>query len=319
MSDTIEPLIRIENLVKTFAAPGRRRVHAVNGISFDIRVGETFSLVGESGCGKSTTGRLIDHLIAPDSGSIYFQSRDITQLSDKQMRPLRAEMQMIFQDPNMSLNPRMRVEDAVAEPLRVHTDMNASARLKAARELLGIVGLSEKHAQRWPHEFSGGQRQRIGIARALTVHPKLIIADEPVSSLDVSIQAQVLGLMQRLQKEFALTYLFISHDLSVVEMISDRIGVMYLGYLVEVATSRSLYAHPTHPYTQALLSAVPIPDPDAERSRVFLEGELPSAVNLPTGCPFVTRCPKKTDICAEKLPEMRNIAPGHSAACHHAG
>ncbi len=318
----MKPLVTVKNVVKKFPAGkslfGKARfVHAVNDISFEIYPGETFSVVGESGCGKSTTGRLINRLMKPDSGEITFDDLNISNLSEREVRPLRKDMQMIFQDPSGSLNPRMRVEELVAEPLLVHTKMSSKERLQAARELLKIVGLNEKHARRWPHEFSGGQRQRIGIARALTVRPKLIIADEPVSSLDVSIQAQVLNLMQQLQKDYALTYLFISHDLSVVEMISDRIAVMYLGSIVEMAPKEMLYKNPMHPYTKALLSAVPIPDPTRQSERKILQGDIPSTVNLPVGCPFQTRCPKCADNCkAYKIPSFEP-EPGHFVACLH--
>ncbi|HBC26800.1 MAG TPA: dipeptide/oligopeptide/nickel ABC transporter ATP-binding protein [Ruminococcaceae bacterium] len=318
----MNPLVQVKNVSKTFPAGeklfGEKSVvHAVNRISFEIMPGETFSIVGESGCGKSTTARLVNHLLTPDSGEIWFDGKEISSMSENEMRPLRKDMQMIFQDPNGSLNPRMRVEDSVAEPLLVHTNLSAGERLKRARELLEIVGLSAKHARRYPHEFSGGQRQRIGIARALTVRPKLIIADEPVSSLDVSIQAQVLNLMQRLQDEFQLTYLFISHDLSVVEMISDRIAVMYLGCIVETAPKAELYGNPRHPYTKALLSAVPVPDPKAKKERVILQGDIPSAIHLPEGCLFHTRCPLCTDVCCRQHPEPRDLGNGHIVACHH--
>lgn len=315
-------LVSVKNLVKTFPVGGgglfapKKAVHAVNDVSFEIFEGETFSIVGESGCGKSTTGKLVNHLLMPDSGEILFLGCDITKLSENKMRPLRAGMQMVFQDPNSSLNPRMRVEDIVAEPLLVHTDLSETERLKQAREILEIVGLSSRHARRYPHEFSGGQRQRIGIARALTVRPKLIIADEPVSSLDVSIQAQVLNLMQQLQSEFKLTYLFISHDLSVVEMISSRIAVMYLGSIVEIAPKEELYRNPMHPYTKALLSAVPIPDPSIKKERILLEGDIPSTVNLPAGCPFQTRCANVIQKCINEKPLMINAGNGHFAACH---
>ncbi len=317
-----EPLVSVRNLVKTFPAGkkllGQKNfVHAVNDISFDIYPGETFSVVGESGCGKSTTGRMIDHLIQPDSGEVIFKGQDITKLSENDMRPLRKDIQMIFQDPNGSLNPRMRVEDIVAEPLLVHTDMPREERLRLAHKLLRTVGLNEKHARRWPHEFSGGQRQRIGIARALTVNPSLIIADEPVSSLDVSIQAQVLNLMQDLQKKLKLTYMFISHDLSVVEMISDRIAVMYLGYVVEISPKKDLYARPCHPYTQALLSAVPIPDPTVKAERKRLPGDIPSAIHLPVGCPFQGHCPKCQPDCMRARIPLQEVGEGHQVACLH--
>ncbi|HIY21470.1 MAG TPA: ATP-binding cassette domain-containing protein [Candidatus Flavonifractor merdigallinarum] len=316
------PLLSVKNVTKTFPAgkgmkASKARVHAVNNISFDIYPGETFSVVGESGCGKSTTGRLVDHLLVPDSGEIWFNGQDISKLSEKEMRPLRKDIQMIFQDPNGSLNPRMRVEDLVAEPLLVHTNLSAGERLKVVHELLQIVGLGAKHARRYPHEFSGGQRQRIGIARALTVRPKLIIADEPVSALDVSIQAQVLNLMQKLQQDYDLTYLFISHDLSVVEMISDRIAVMYLGSIVELAPKKELYGNPKHPYTKALLSAVPIPDPTANREHELLQGDIPSTINLPVGCPFQTRCPRCTEACKQKPIEPRDLGNGHIVSCIH--
>lgn len=317
-----EALVSVKNISKTFSASkgmfGKKKfVHAVNDVSFDIMPGETFSLVGESGCGKSTTGKLIDHLITPDQGEIWFQGKDISKISDNEMRPLRSEIQMVFQDPYGSLNPRMKVQDLIGEPLLIHTNMTAGERLKKVHELLGVVGLSPSHGERYPHEFSGGQRQRIGIARALTVQPKLIIADEPVSALDVSIQAQVLNLLQQLQKDYNLTYLFISHDLSVVEMISDRIGVMYLGTIVETAPKKELYANPRHPYTRALLSAVPIPDPEKKSSRIILQGDLPSPSNPPSGCLFHTRCPHCTEKCKCERPQPVEIAPGHIVKCHY--
>lgn len=317
-----EALVSVKKISKTFSANkgmfGKKKfVHAVNDVSFDIMPGETFSLVGESGCGKSTTGKLIDHLITPDQGEIWFQGKDISKISDNEMRPLRSEIQMVFQDPYGSLNPRMKVQDLIGEPLLIHTNMTAGERLKKVHELLGVVGLSPSHGERYPHEFSGGQRQRIGIARALTVQPKLIIADEPVSALDVSIQAQVLNLLQQLQKDYNLTYLFISHDLSVVEMISDRIGVMYLGTIVETAPKKELYANPRHPYTRALLSAVPIPDPEKKSSRIILQGDLPSPSNPPSGCLFHTRCPHCTEKCKCERPQPVEIAPGHIVKCHY--
>lgn len=315
---SVKDLVKTFPVSKTFFGKPTKVVHAVNNVTFEINEGETFSVVGESGCGKSTTGRLVNHLMPADSGEIWFEGKEITKLTDNEMRPMRKNMQMIFQDPNGSLNPRMRVEDLVAEPLLVHTSMSPSERINAARQILEVVGLSSKHARRYPHEFSGGQRQRIGIARALTVHPKLIIADEPVSSLDVSIQAQVLNLMQRLQEEYSLTYLFISHDLSVVEMISDRIAVMYLGSIMETAPKEELYSHPLHPYTQALLSAVPIPDPAAKRDRVLLQGDIPSTITPPSGCLFHTRCPLCDGRCKEERPLPRDLGNGHIVACHHA-
>lgn len=318
----MEKIVSVKNVTKTFPVGknllGRpdKFVHAVNDVSFDIFKGETFSVVGESGCGKSTTGRLIDHLLIPDSGEIWFEGKEISKISQAEMRPIRRNIQMIFQDPAGSLNPRMRVEDLIEEPLLIHTNMSKPERLKVAHELLEIVGLSTKHAKRYPHEFSGGQKQRIGIARALTVKPKLIIADEPISALDVSIQAQVLNLLHDLQKKFDLTYLFISHDLSVVEMISDRIAVMYLGFMVETAPKTTLYENPAHPYTQALLSAVPIPDPTHEKDRIILEGDIPSTINLPAGCPFATRCKMCKPACKTTRPIQKEIEPGHFVSCH---
>lgn len=317
-----EALVSVKNVVKTFPVnkglfARKKFVHAVNDVSFEIMPGETFSLVGESGCGKSTTGRLIDHLLTPDSGEIWFEGKEISRISQNEMRPLRSDIQMIFQDPYGSLNPRMKVQDLIGEPLLIHTNMSVGERLKKVHDLLEVVGLSPAHGERYPHEFSGGQRQRIGIARALTVNPKLIIADEPVSALDVSIQAQVLNLLQKLQKDYDLTYLFISHDLSVVEMISDRIAVMYLGTIVETAPKRELYSNPRHPYTRALLSAVPVPDPGRKKKRIILEGDLPSTTNLPAGCLFHTRCPYCTDKCRKERPIAQTVGEGHIVKCHY--
>ncbi|MBQ6929408.1 MAG: ATP-binding cassette domain-containing protein [Oscillospiraceae bacterium] len=315
-------ILSLKNVTKTFPV-GKTLlgkplnfVHAVNNVSFDVYEGETFSIVGESGCGKSTTGRLINHLLTPDSGEIWFQGKEISKISQDEMRPIRRDMQMIFQDPAGSLNPRMRISDLIEEPLLIHTDLNKEERMKIVNELLGIVGLSAKHAQRYPHEFSGGQKQRVGIARALTVNPKLIIADEPISALDVSIQAQVLNLLHNLQEKYNLTYVFISHDLSVVEMISDRIAVMYLGFVAETAPKELLYGNPLHPYTEALLSAVPIPDPGHQKDRIILEGDIPSTINLPKGCPFAARCSKCKPECLETRPETKEVEPGHFVACH---
>ena len=315
-------ILSLKNVCKTFPV-GKTLlgkplnfVHAVNNVSFDVYEGETFSIVGESGCGKSTTGRLINHLLTPDSGEIWFQGKEISKISQDEMRPIRRDMQMIFQDPAGSLNPRMRISDLIEEPLLIHTDLNKEERMKIVNELLGIVGLSAKHAQRYPHEFSGGQKQRVGIARALTVNPKLIIADEPISALDVSIQAQVLNLLHQLQEKYNLTYVFISHDLSVVEMISDRIAVMYLGFVAETAPKELLYGNPLHPYTEALLSAVPIPDPGHQKDRIILEGDIPSTINLPKGCPFAARCSKCKPECLETRPETKEVEPGHFVACH---
>ena len=292
-------------------------VKAVDNVDFEVRRGEVFGIVGESGCGKSTLGKSICKLIEPTDGSIVLDGEEIAKYTPKQMRPIRKKVQMVFQDPYGSLNPRMKVQDLIGEPLLIHTNMSAGERLKKVHELLGTVGLSPSHGERYPHEFSGGQRQRIGIARALTVQPKLIIADEPVSALDVSIQAQVLNLLQQLQKDFNLTYLFISHDLSVVEMISDRIGVMYLGTIVETAPKKELYANPRHPYTRALLSAVPIPDPEVKKERITLKGDLPSPSNPPSGCLFHTRCPHCTEKCKTQVPTPAEIAPGHIVKCHY--
>lgn len=290
-------IVSVKNVSKTFPVGktllGRpdKFVHAVNNVSFDIQEGETFSVVGESGCGKSTTGRLIDHLLIPDSGEIWFEDKEISKISQEEMRPLRKDIQMIFQDPAGSLNPRMRVEELVEEPLLIHTNLSKEERMKIVHELLETVGLSAKHAKRYPHEFSGGQKQRIGIARALTVRPKLIIADEPISALDVSIRAQVLNLLSKLQKERNLTYLFIAHDLSVVRFICDRIAVIHKGKIVELAESEELFAHPLHPYTRALLSAIPQPDPIAERQKKLIVYDPSchhySETNQPDWCEIV--------------------------------
>ena len=311
-----QPLVQVKNLCKYFEISRKETLKAVDDLTFDIYKGETVSLVGESGCGKSTTGRLINHLLIPDSGEIWFQGKEISHISQDEMRPIRKDMQMIFQDPAGSLNPRMRISELIEEPLLIHTDMSAEERAKIVNNLLKIVGLSDKHASRYPHEFSGGQKQRIGIARALTVNPHLVIADEPISALDVSIQAQVLNLLHKLQEEYKLTYVFISHDLSVVEMISDRIAVMYLGFVVETAPKEMLYKTPLHPYTEALLSAVPIPDPTLHKERIILDGDIPSTINLPKGCPFAARCKKCRPECLEQRPERVEVEPGHFVACH---
>lgn len=317
-----EPLLRVEGLKKYF--PIRKgllsrvsgHVKAVDDVSFYVNEGETLGIVGESGCGKSTTGRMLMRLLEPTEGKVVFNGKDLTTISNDEMRKARREIQMVFQDPYASLNPRHTIEKILEEPLIVHGLGDSKARKKKVYEFLEIVGLSRYHGKRYPHQFSGGQRQRIGIARALMTNPKLIIADEPVSALDVSIQAQVLNLMQDLQKELKLTYIFIAHDLGVVRHISDRVGVMYLGKMVELGGSESLYDKPLHPYTQALLSAVPVPDPNFEREQVIIKGDIPSPSNPPSGCTFHTRCPFKMDVCTQVVPKFQEIEPGHSVACH---
>jgi oligopeptide transport system ATP-binding protein len=317
-----EVLLKVENLKKYFPITGGLfgkkigEVKAVDDVSFYVKKGETFGLVGESGCGKSTTGRMLMRLIEPTDGSIVFEGKNITKLKDGEMRKMRKDMQMVFQDPFASLNPRHTVEKILEEPLIVHGIGTQKERKQMVKEMLEVVGLSSYHAKRYPHQFSGGQRQRIGIARALMTRPKLIIADEPVSALDVSIQSQVLNLLEDLQKEFQLTYLFIAHDLGVVKHISDRVGVMYLGRLIEITTADRLYENPLHPYTKALLGAVPIPDPTLRKERPLLTGDLSSPSNPPMGCAFHTRCKECMDICKTVRPEMKEIEPGHFAACH---
>ncbi len=291
-------------------------VRAVDGVSFTIEDGETLGLVGESGSGKSTTGRSILRLTEPTGGEVWFQGKNLLRLDEREMRPMRRHLQIIFQDPYASLDPRMTVEQILEEPLLVHGVQDRAERRRRVQELLEVVGLGAYHMHRYAHEFSGGQRQRIGIARALALHPKLIVADEPVSALDVSIQSQVLNLMQDLQEQFQLTYLFIAHDLSVVRHISTRIGVMYLGRLVELGPSEPVYDEPLHPYTQALLSAVPVPDPEAKRERIVLKGDVPSASNPPSGCAFHPRCPYAMDVCKTVRPEWKQAAPGRFVACH---
>ena len=295
-------------------------VRAVDGVSFDIERGETLGLVGESGCGKSTTGRTILQLYRPTAGAVHFEDVDLVHLKGEELRKIRRKMQMIFQDPYASLNPRMTVADIVGEPLVVHEVAKGKEIQDRVQHLLEIVKLNPSFASRYPHEFSGGQRQRIGIARALALQPSFIICDEPISALDVSIQAQVVNLLEELQEQFNLTYLFIAHDLSMVKHISDRVAVMYLGVIVELASRDELYAKPLHPYTQALLSAVPIPDPiaDAKRKRTILQGDIPSPANPPSGCRFRTRCPIAEAVCAESRPEFREIKPGHFVACFFA-
>ncbi|HEV8438974.1 MAG TPA: dipeptide ABC transporter ATP-binding protein [Methylomirabilota bacterium] len=317
-------ILDVRDLVKHFPIGGGLLggeagvVKAVDGVSFAIRRGETLGLVGESGCGKTTTGRCILQLEAPTSGRIIFEGRDLTNLSHAAMRSVRRRMQVIFQDPYSSLNPRMTVGQIIAEPLAVHRIVpDRRARESRVKQLLEHAGLLAKMAARYPHELSGGQRQRVGIARALAMEPSLIICDEPVSALDVSIQAQIINLLEDLQAEFGLTYLFVAHDLSVVRHISDRVAVMYLGKIVEITDRKSLYEDPQHPYTKALLSAVPIPDPavEAERARVVLGGEVPSALNPPSGCVFHPRCPIAIAECREVIPELREVKPEHRAAC----
>jgi oligopeptide transport system ATP-binding protein len=315
-------LLEVRNLKKYFTVDQKSflrptaYVKAVDGVSFTVSYGETLGLVGESGCGKSTLGRAVLRLIEPTAGEVYFEKTNICTLNSSELRRLRREMQIIFQDPYASLSPRMTIGDIISEPLKTHGIAQGVERVRRVQHLLEVVGLSASQARRYPHEFSGGQRQRIGIARALALNPKLIICDEPVSALDVSIQSQILNLLSDLQKELGLTYIFIAHGLAVVKYISNRVGVMYLGKLVELADKHDIYSNPMHPYTEALMSAIPIPDPEIRRERIVLEGDVPSPVNPPTGCRFHTRCRYIQSICKEIEPEFREVTENHFLACH---
>ncbi len=309
------PLLRIKNLTKHFTV-GKQKLKAVEGLTFDIYPGETLGLVGESGCGKSTAGRTMIRLLEPTKGEVHYNGIQLFSLSGREMMKIRREIQMIFQDPYASLNPRMTVEEIIGEPFAIHGTLRGKKKRERIKELLGLVGLQPEHMSRFPHEFSGGQRQRIGIARALALEPKFIVCDEPISALDVSIQAQVVNLLKELQQKMGLTYLFIAHDLSMVKYISDRVLVMYLGHMVELTDSANLYDNPLHPYTKALLSAVPIPEPEVKRERIILKGDVPSPINPPSGCVFRTRCPEAMDICAQVKPAWQEVMPNHFTACH---
>lgn len=316
----MEPIVSVRNLKKYFKV-GSGTLKAVDGLNFDIYPGETFGLVGESGCGKTTAGRTLIRLYEPTDGNVIFNDQDIYTLSKSKMQDVRRDFQMIFQDPYASLNPRMTVEEIISEPLDIHKIYkDKKEQRKRVVELLELVGLNEEHAMRFPHEFSGGQRQRIGVARALALNPKFIVCDEPISALDVSIQAQVVTLLKDLQERLGLTYLFIAHDLSMVRYISDRVGVMYLGHMMELAGSEELYDNPMHPYTKALLSSIPIPDPEVqrERRRIILEGDVPSPIDPPEGCRFVDRCSYAIERCRQETPEFRELKPNHFVACHRA-